>query len=673
MKKFLVTLLVAMLALTAVALADVYEVETWYEHLNKYHQGQVQFTKTDDPWDVEVKQNIPDLSAFQFELPTCEETGICYHPAGDDDDNHVGARIFHLIELGHKWEYKNIEEGDCTTNSSLTQVCVRKWKNNGSAKCGETKTSPVPGTHSYGIVTVQKRTCVDALITYEGCVACGQPKGEKLLKTWWPGLGDAEDLTKTKVIDGVTYYYGGKNYAPYDLPNTTDKNEAETNPDTVHKLLSGWVVTEEPTCTTMGHAYRACPYCGYEELQLIPAIGHSFERECEHTNHLHPLKTANANISNCLTVALYYNYIACEHEGCDAIQLQDKSEKAGFESKYAKDSGNDPVVNAYNAIKPLYKADVLAKIYYYKYTQSVHGTTDPVYGHHIADESKTVYTVDKASTCVVPGEFTQITLCSVCKDIVPELTTENKGGNMKRALPLAKHTYGDWEHLFDASEDTNFVSYWRRQCSVCLRYETSVEGPCGKYNHTAAAPVKENVVKATFTAAGSYEEVVYCSVCKIELSREEKVEAMLEGLNPADGKIWDDGKAIEGTGMVEFNGGKFYVVDGVLQNAMGVTNVGGKFLFLAHGQLQEVTQLAEYDGEWFYVVDGEVQVGFNGLVEYDGAKFLVGAGRVQFEQTTLFNDGTQWVLISAGQVATSYTGAFTYDGVVFQVVNGIVK
>lgn len=37
--------------------------------------------------------------------------------------------------------------------------------------------------------------------------------------------------------------------------------------------------------------------------------------------------------------------------------------------------------------------------------------------------------------------------------------------------------------------------------------------------HTAAEAVQENVQNATCTAAGSYESVVYCSVCKVELSR----------------------------------------------------------------------------------------------------------------------------------------------------------
>ena len=38
-------------------------------------------------------------------------------------------------------------------------------------------------------------------------------------------------------------------------------------------------------------------------------------------------------------------------------------------------------------------------------------------------------------------------------------------------------------------------------------------------DHTAGAAVRENVVPATCTTAGGYDEVVYCTVCPAELSR----------------------------------------------------------------------------------------------------------------------------------------------------------
>ncbi|MBQ9531692.1 MAG: leucine-rich repeat protein [Eubacterium sp.] len=62
-------------------------------------------------------------------------------------------------------------------------------------------------------------------------------------------------------------------------------------------------------------------------------------------------------------------------------------------------------------------------------------------------------------------------------------------------------------------------------CTVCGTTETQT---IPKTDHTPAAAVKENEVKATYDKAGSYDEVVYCSVCGEELSRETKAIAKLK-------------------------------------------------------------------------------------------------------------------------------------------------
>lgn len=47
-------------------------------------------------------------------------------------------------------------------------------------------------------------------------------------------------------------------------------------------------------------------------------------------------------------------------------------------------------------------------------------------------------------------------------------------------------------------------------------------------NHTPSEPVKEKEIPATYTAAGSYESVIYCSVCGEEVSREAVTVPQLE-------------------------------------------------------------------------------------------------------------------------------------------------
>ena len=62
-------------------------------------------------------------------------------------------------------------------------------------------------------------------------------------------------------------------------------------------------------------------------------------------------------------------------------------------------------------------------------------------------------------------------------------------------------------------------------CSRC-DYTTYEEIPA--QGHTPGEPVRENEVPASYEAAGSYDEVVYCTACGTELRREEKTIDQLE-------------------------------------------------------------------------------------------------------------------------------------------------
>ena len=109
-----------------------------------------------------------------------------------------------------------------------------------------------------------------------------------------------------------------------------------------------------------------------------------------------------------------------------------------------------------------------------------------------------------APTCTAQGYTTHT--CSVCGDSYKDTYTAALG-----------HDYVDHEAKAATCTEIGWEAY--QTCRRC-DYTTYKEIP--SKGHTLAAPVRENEIAPTCTVGGSYDEVVYCSVCKKELSREAK-------------------------------------------------------------------------------------------------------------------------------------------------------
>jgi hypothetical protein len=205
---------------------------------------------------------------------------------------------------------------------------------------------------------------------------------------------------------------------------------------------------------------------------------------------------------------------------------------------------------------------------------------------------------------------------------------------------------------------------------------------------------------STYTKDGKY-YMTYVRVCSVCSAREEKLEeteapAVLDGLVKMDDGDWyyyEDGEWIDDkTGIVEFDGAEFVVVNGIKSKAMGMTNCPGDvFYYLVEGQIQKVTQLAEYKGAWFAIKDGALDTSVNGLVDYDGGKFLFSEGWLRKDINGLCLVDGEWYFFANGQLQQvtqvaeydgeffcikdgkldkDYNGVINYDGAPFNVVNG---
>ena len=116
-----------------------------------------------------------------------------------------------------------------------------------------------------------------------------------------------------------------------------------------------------------------------------------------------------------------------------------------------------------------------------------------------------------APTCTAEGHYDNVVYCTVC------------GEEQRRErviLPLLDHTKGEWitESLPTCTEDGRK----HQICAVCG--EELMSELISAFGHTEGEIVIENNVAPTCTDDGSFESVVYCTVCEEEISREFSVE-----------------------------------------------------------------------------------------------------------------------------------------------------
>lgn len=172
------------------------------------------------------------------------------------------------------------------------------------------------------------------------------------------------------------------------------------------------------------------------------------------------------------------------------------------------------------------------------------------------------FTVDKEATCEVGGSYDEVIYCTVCGKELSRTTikTEAKGHKWdsgkitkeptcteegvktfectvcgKTKTEKVEALGHDWNNDFTVDkeatcEETGLKSIHCKRCDI-KKDETVIPAK----GHVAGEKKIENAKEAVCEAGGSYDEVVYCTVCNKEISRKTiKTEAK--------GHKWDSGK-----------------------------------------------------------------------------------------------------------------------------------
>ncbi len=179
-------------------------------------------------------------------------------------------------------------------------------------------------------------------------------------------------------------------------------------------------------------------------------------------------------------------------------------------------------------------------------------------------------------TCIKMGSYDSVVYCTVCTKEVSRITV---------TIPELGHTYSEWE--ITTNPTCTEEGRKERNCTVCNNDPQSqvitppghtpvvdeaiapdcttagkTEGThcsvCGAgiivqeevpaLGHTPGTAVEENRVEPTCTTAGSYDSVVYCTLCKSQISRETVVISSINhNWNEATYAWSEDGKSCTAT------------------------------------------------------------------------------------------------------------------------------
>ena len=660
MKKFLVALTLALvLAMGCVVIASAAAPKAVNENAIVAYGDIGSITKIAGH-DVVPAGSVEEL--YKYIPATCTEYGYAYFKCKETTHKN-GIHVVRIQKEPHEWVEEPIVAATCTTDGTAQLVCAICDKE------GDVVTVPATGhTFSTKLAYYYEPTCTEAGYGYRLCDVCGA--ADPNVKAAPKDKKEAE----------------GKVYNPVKLANDkTVQISAEywVKVDATKHVYTEWKISEYGTCFDYGKATKTCIKCGDiiyvgkdSKDEIFVKDGKIVEEGTEGAT-----KITEGNPAD------YIPGIKKVNTGYkDAIALI-KNEYTNYSDLQA------------DVAKALKKGEIELESDEYKNCNERTVTYVCPYCESLTADGKTA----PADKIVHPAKVVKMTVETHVWKAKPEEAVQLKDKTVQDyikdgATKGLADTMGDGKALREVYvKDTKWAKDNQSVAPNCVLpgYNLYLCEYDAKHGHDADTEYKVEYLYntghnwsdwttvETYTLEGKNYKVQshYCKTCGIDEHEtiEYTPDPALNGLVLVGDEFLyfvDDEWQDEFTGVVEYDGQKFYVVDGVVDGTKnGLTLIDGQFVYLIENRLAtEVNQVVLYDGEWFKVVNGVLDTKMPaGLYDYDGGKFIFAAGRLINDYTGLWLNplDNDWYYIKAGSgFDSSFTGETVYDGATFQVVNG---
>ncbi|MGN1195326.1 MAG: fibronectin type III domain-containing protein [Acutalibacteraceae bacterium] len=290
----------------------------------------------------------------------------------------------------------------------------------------------------------------------------------------------------------------------------------------VHNWNTFYTVDTAATCTQSGSKSIHCSLCSEQKnITLLPALGHDFTEKITDNAHLKSSATCTKkaeyyyDCSRCSQISgtEYYEY--GDALGHDMGNWYVSTASTCILSGESKRDCNRCSYSETQTLQPTYHMNQYA-VQEQAATCKASGYTAGVYcpdcktwlsGHEVIPVKEHTYVeYVTAPTCTVDGGITYT--CSVCGDSYTDSTVPDLG-----------HSFTNY--VSDNNATCKADGTKTAKCDRCDATDTIADEGT-KLTHTPSEAVKENEKAATCTEDGSYDLIVYCSVCHTELGREEK-------------------------------------------------------------------------------------------------------------------------------------------------------